>query len=419
MVPARMTGHTPVVDPSVIEQPAGRQQAFSRFMTALDAREDEVGAFVCLDQEAAARASAAATGPLRGLPVGIKDIIETADFPTQCGSAIYRGRQVPADAPIVSMIRRAGGVILGKTTTTEFAHATPTATRNPHHLGHTPGGSSAGSAAAVAAGFVPFAVGTQTGGSVIRPAAFCGVAGYKPTFDLLPTAGAKTLSWTLDTLGLFAPTVADVAFFAQAITGRTLAVDYPPDWHPRVGVVEMTAIGDASDQIRGAVASCADAAARRGATLTPVRLGAVFDQAQDAQVVVQEYEASRALAWEYDTHRDLLSPALAAALEAAWTIPIDHYLAALEARRKASVALAEVFAQVDVLLLPSAPGAAPAGLSSTGSAIFNRLWSLLGCPAVNVPRYRDSAGLPLGVQVVGPVGADHLVLNVAAYLEAS
>jgi Asp-tRNA(Asn)/Glu-tRNA(Gln) amidotransferase A subunit family amidase len=399
---------------AIAEGATAQREARAQFTAAIAAREPEVGAFVHLDIDAA---YPAAPGPLAGLPVGIKDIIDTAGMPTQCGSAIYKGRVAMGDAPIVSMIRRAGGVILGKTTTTEFAHATPTATRNPHNLDHTPGGSSAGSAAAVAAGFVPFAVGTQTGGSVIRPAAFCGVAGFKPSFDLLPTAGVKALSWSLDTVGLFAPTVRDVAFFAQAITGRQLAVTLPDGWHPRIGVVDMQAVRDASPAIRRALAQAGEAAARRGAVVTPVALGEAFETAQAAQVIIQEYEGARCLAWEYETHPDLLSPQLYAAMTAAQDIPTAHYLAALDAGRRARAELARVFETVDVLLLPSAPGAAPQGLGSTGSAILNRLWSLIGVPSVNVPGQFDGKGLPLGLQVIAPFGGDALALRAAAYLE--
>ena len=210
---------------------------------AIAKREAEVGAFVTLDLDGA-RKAALAEGlkgkPLRGLPIAFKDIFDTADLPTEYGSPIYAGHRPKADASLVSLIARNGGVTLGKTVTTEFAHVDPGKTRNPHNLKRTPGGSSSGSAAGVAAGFVPIATGTQTGGSVIRPAAFCGVAGYKPSYGLMPTVGIKCVSWHLDTAGLFAASVADVAFAAAAMTGRELRVDRTPPASPRVGSEKMS-----------------------------------------------------------------------------------------------------------------------------------------------------------------------------------
>src|SRR5215208_816898 len=204
---------------------------------AIAAREPEIGAFTALDIEAArrnAQASGLARLPLRGLPVGMKDIFDTVDFPTAYGSPIYAGHRPKADAAVVAMVRRAGGIVIGKTVSTEFASLQPAGTRNPRNVAHTPGGSSSGSAAAVAAGMVPIATGSQTGGSVIRPAAYCGIAGYKPSFRLLPTIGMKCFSWSLDTVGLFAASVADVAFATAAISGRDLRVDRATPSAPRV-----------------------------------------------------------------------------------------------------------------------------------------------------------------------------------------
>src|SRR5580700_10093552 len=206
---------------------------------AIAARDGDVGAFVALDLDAARRAADDArlvASPLRGLPVAFKDIFDTADLPTQYGSRIYAGYRPRADAAAVSLVRRAGGIILGKTVTTEFASLQPAATRNPRNLAHTPGGSSSGSAAAVAAGMLPVACGSQTGGSVIRPAAFCGVAGFKPSFKILPTVGMKCHSWHLDTAGLFAAGIADVAFAAAAISGRELRIDPSEPVPPRIAL---------------------------------------------------------------------------------------------------------------------------------------------------------------------------------------
>jgi Asp-tRNA(Asn)/Glu-tRNA(Gln) amidotransferase A subunit family amidase len=226
-------------------------QVVERCAQAVATHEAQVTAFAVIDLEAArreAQASAAtlAAAPLRGLAVGIKDIFDTADWPTAYGSPIYAGHRPRSDAALVTEIRRVGGLILGKTVTTELAFMSPGPTRNPHNLDHTPGGSSSGSAAAVAAGMLPISVGSQTGGSVIRPAAFCGIAGFKPSYGLLPTIGMKCFSWHLDTAGLFAARVADVAFAAAAITGRSLRVDGEPLHAPRIAVVRTSRWNEAS-----------------------------------------------------------------------------------------------------------------------------------------------------------------------------
>src|SRR5215475_1568818 len=220
------------------------------------AREDAIGAFIALDVEGAQRRAqdpAIAAGPLRGLPVGVKDILDTIDFPTGYGTTFHAGHRAASDAALVSMIRRAGGIIVGKTVTTELAHQRPGKTRNPHNPAHTPGGSSSGSAAAVAAGMVPVAVGSQTGGSVIRPAAYCGVVGFKPSYKLLPTVGMKCFSWHLDTAGLFAAGVGDVAFAAAAITGRDLRVDAGARAAPNILLLRTHIWNQASEDMRGAV----------------------------------------------------------------------------------------------------------------------------------------------------------------------
>src|SRR5215470_15519185 len=235
---------------------------------AIAKRDAEIGAFVTLNIEAAREhADQLANLPLRGLPIGVKDIYDTADLPTQYGSAIYAGHRPKADAVMVALIRRAGGVVIGKTVTTEFASLQPAGTCNPHNLAHTPGGSSSGSAAAVAAGMVPIALGSQTGGSVIRPAAYCGVVGFKPSFRLLPTVGMKCFSWSLDTVGVFAAGIADVAFAAQAISGRELRIDQALPQTPTIALVRSRAWPEASPDMQHAVEDAARRAERAGAKL--------------------------------------------------------------------------------------------------------------------------------------------------------
>ncbi len=302
-----------------------------RAAEAIAARETEVGAFAALDLDAARKAAAIGAlkgSPLRGLPAGFKDIFDTRDFPTAYGSAIYEGYRPAGDAALVAMIRRAGGVALGKTVTTEFAHLDPGKTRNPHNPAHTPGGSSSGSAAGVAAGFLALATGSQTGGSVIRPASFCGVAGYKPSFALLPTVGMKCVSWHLDTAGLFAAGVEDVAFVAEAISGRPLRVDEGHDGAPRIAILRRQPWPDASADMTAAVETAARAAERAGATISDIVLPPIFAEAFEAHGTIQAYEAARSLAFEYDRHRDRLRPSLRTLVEAGDAIPHEAYDAA-------------------------------------------------------------------------------------------
>ena len=369
-----------------------------RCADAIAKRDGEIGAFVALDIEAAReRAERLATLPLRGLPIGVKDIYDTADLPTQYGSAIYAGHRPKADAAMVALIRRAGGVVIGKTVSTEFASLQPAGTRNPHNLAHTPGGSSSGSAAAVAAGMVPIALGSQTGGSVIRPAAYCGVVGFKPSFRLMPTIGMKCFSWSLDTVGLFAAGVADAAFAAALISGRDLRIDGTEPTAPRIALVRSQSWPEASASMQDAIARAARAAEAAGAKITEVELPPIFETATQAHGTIQDHEAYQALADEIDRHRDRLGPILREQLDNAAAITPAAYDDARRLARQARRALVDFMEGIDVLLTPSAPGAAPHGLGSTGKPTFNRLWTLLGTPCINVPGLLDSAGLPLGV----------------------
>jgi Asp-tRNA(Asn)/Glu-tRNA(Gln) amidotransferase A subunit family amidase len=387
--------------------------AIARSCAAIDEHDKTIGAFVCR----AKGARAASTGPLRGIAVGIKDIIDTSDFPTEMGSAIYRGWRPRADASVVAMLKQAGATIVGKTTTTAFAANDPTPTLNPHNLGYTPGGSSAGSAAAVGAGMIPLALGTQTGGSVIRPASFCGVAAIKPTYRLLPTVGVKCFSWTLDTVGLFAAGVRDLAHGLAAMTDRPELLPGATNSAPRIGVVVQDFAGEpeaaGSEALRIAVA----AAERAGAPVRALALPQIIAEAWRIHPTVQEFEAHQAFAWEYRVNYDAMPPLLRGRLdESKGTTPAEYD----EARRiadRARAALAGLFEDVDVLLTFSAPGAAPKGLASTGDPSFNRLWTLMGVPCVNVPAYVADGGLPVGVQVIARFGNDAGALEAARFVE--
>jgi Asp-tRNA(Asn)/Glu-tRNA(Gln) amidotransferase A subunit family amidase len=387
---------------------------------AIAVREKEVHAFVVLDLVAARQAAEnpkLPSTPLRGLSVGFKDIFDTADFPTQYGSPIYAGFQPRADAAAVALTRRAGGIVIGKTVTTEFATMVPAVTRNPHNLAHTPGGSSSGSCAAIAAGMLPIAFGSQTAGSVIRPAAFCGIAGFKPSYRLIPTAGVKDVAWHLDTAGVFGAGIADVAFVTAAITGRDLRVDRaPPPPPPRIALVRSHLWPQASPAMQQALESAARSAAAAGAKVVDVTLPPIFEEAYAAQIVIQEYETLLARTFEYDRHRDRLGKQLREALDAATAITADAYDAARRTAKRARQVLADTMADHDVILTPSAPGAAPKGLSSTGNPMFNRLWTLMGTPCVNVPGMYEG-DLPLGIQIVGRFGRDRAALEAALFVE--
>jgi Asp-tRNA(Asn)/Glu-tRNA(Gln) amidotransferase A subunit family amidase len=386
--------------------------AIAQSLEAIEAREKDVRAFVCH----ARSAKAAAKGPLRGIAVGIKDIIDTADFPTEMGSAIYRGWQPRADAPVVMMLKRAGATIIGKTTTTAFASRDPTATLNPHNPGHTPGGSSAGSAAAVAAGMIPLALGTQTGGSVIRPAAYCGVAAIKPSFRLLPTVGVKCFSWALDTVGLFGAGVEDVARGLFAMTGRAEFSDIGAAKSPRIGVVRQEFAGAVETAADKGLATAIKAAEHAGASVQTIDLPEMVREAWRIHPIIMDFEAHRALAWEFSERHDEIAPMLRANLDETVGLTPSQYDEARRIGRRGRRELGEVFEGVDVLLTYSAPGAAPMGLSTTGDARYNRLWTLMGVPCVNVPAIKVD-GLPVGVQVIARFGNDVGALAAARFLE--
>ncbi|HMM92345.1 amidase [Bradyrhizobium sp.] len=389
------------------------EAALAQSLEAINAKDKAIGAFVCH----ADHLRATNAGPLRGIAVGIKDIMDTAEFPTEMGSPIYRGYRSRGDAAVVMMLKQAGATIAGKTTTTAFASVDPTPTLNPHNHGHTPGGSSSGSAAAVAAGMIPLALGTQTGGSVIRPASFCGVAAIKPSYRLLPTVGVKCYSWTLDTVGLFAAGVDDVARALSAMTGRPellLPSDIPT---PRIGVVTQDFAGAPDTSGAEALQIATRAAEKAGASVRTLKLPEIVADAWSAQAVVQEFEAHRALAWEYREHHDAMAPLLRAKLDETRDTTPAAYDAAVATAHRARQALETVFDDVDVLLALSAPGAAPQGLASTGDARYNRLWTLMGVPCVNVPAVVAEGNLPVGVQLIARYGADAGALAAARFVE--
>jgi Asp-tRNA(Asn)/Glu-tRNA(Gln) amidotransferase A subunit family amidase len=387
--------------------------AIGQSLEAIAAHDKTIGAFVCHTETA----HAANTGPLRGIAVGIKDIIDTSDFPTEMGSAIYQGWRPRADAPVVMLLKRAGASIIGKTTTTAFAANDPTATLNPRNHGHTPGGSSSGSAAAVAAGMIPLALGTQTGGSVIRPASFCGVAAIKPSYRLLPTVGVKCFSWTLDTVGLFAAGVRDLAHGLSAITARSELLSVAATGRPRIAVVTQDFAGLPEQASEEALRIATTAVERAGASVRALGMPEIVAEAWRIHPTVQQFEAHQALAWEYRTHYDAMPPLLRARLDESAGTPPAAYDEARGIANRARRSLMKVFDDVDVLLTFSAPGGAPKGLASTGDARFNRLWTLMGVPCVNIPAHVADGGLPVGVQVIARFGDDAGALAAARFVE--
>jgi Asp-tRNA(Asn)/Glu-tRNA(Gln) amidotransferase A subunit family amidase len=383
------------------------------------AREREVQAWAHFDADAAlaqARAidRAGTRGLLAGVPVGFKDVIDTSDMPTQYNSAVYRGHRPRTDAACVALVRREGGVVLGKTVTTEFASRVAGPTRNPHDLAHTPGGSSSGSAAAVADHMVPLAFGTQTGGSTIRPAAYCGIVGYKPSFGTINRAGLKALAESLDTIGVMARTVEDCALLVHAVSGRSLpdlaGALSPP---PRIGLHRTSRWKEASPAVHAALENAAAEFARHGARVRDIDFPADFDRLYDDQNEIMYFEASRALMPEFLAHRDLLSPHMQKVIGAYSKLPRADYSAAMQRARACRARFADMLSDIDVLLTPSAPGEALEGIQETGSSLFNRNWTLLGAPCVTIPAGRGPKNLPLGVQFVGAYDDDERVLRCA------
>jgi len=382
----------------------------------------EVKAWAWLDPEQAlaqARAPdrAGRPGILAGVPVGVKDVIDTVDMPTQHGSPIYRGNRPFADAACVALIHAAGGVILGKTVTTEFANRDPRETVHPHNRAHTPGGSSSGSAAAVADFQVPVGLGTQTGGSTIRPAAFCGVIGYKPSFGEFSRVGIKMQCHNLDTLGVICRSLDDVALMRAVL----LAIDPQPvdraSAAPRIGFCRSPAWDHADADTQALLERTAAGLAASGATVRDVALTPAH--ILDHHRRIFEFEAARNYAYEYEVHGDKLSASLRdGLLTPGRALPLSAYVEAIETAEAFRRNLDDLFSEFDVLLAPSAVGEAPEGLGSTGDARFNAIWTLAWTPCLTLPAGTGRKGLPLGIQLIGPRFRDEALLDAAAWVEA-
>jgi Asp-tRNA(Asn)/Glu-tRNA(Gln) amidotransferase A subunit family amidase len=406
-------------------------------LARIDDCEDRVRAWTHLDRDLALeqarradrlRATSGWLGPLHGIPVGIKDILDTADMPTQYGTVLHAGRTPKEDAAVVARLRAAGAVILGKTVSTELAVYSPGATRNPHDPGRTPGGSSSGSAAAVAAGMVPLAVGTQTNGSVIRPAAYCGVCGYKPSFGLMSRYRVMPQSRPLDQVGVFGRTVADAALAAERMIGfddkdpdtrpraryRLLeAVQQEPPVEPRLAFVKTPVWNEAEAGTQQALGRLVESL---GGCIEELVLPPVFDQAIDWHRAIFEADLARSFRREYEEGRKKLSAVLRGIIERGREVSALDYRNAQRGQVLLKEALTEVFDRYDAILTPAVTGEAPKGLDSTGSPIFCTLWTLCGTPAISLPLLRGGDGMPLGVQLVGARGDDERLLRVAQWM---
>jgi len=387
------------------------------------AREPAVGAWAHLvpDQalaEARARDQSSTRGPLHGVPIGVKDIMDTADMPTTYGSRAYGGFRPGADAACVALARAAGAIILGKTVTTEFAALSPGKTCNPHHPAHTPGGSSSGSAAGVADFMMPLAFGTQTAGSIIRPASFCGAVGMKPSFGLIAVAGTKPLAPSLDTVGGFARNVGDMAWFVAALTGRPALVPSEPAAKPRIGIYRPSPWEQARPDTIAALAGAREGLARAGAAIDERPAFAAFERLVPAQQTIMSHEAAHNLAWERLNRANEIMPRTASMLAEGMAITAAAYD---EARRTAASARAQLdafFGEFDAMLVPAAPGEAPL-LATTGDPVFNRPWTLLHLPCITLPSHRGTSGLPVGIQLVGRAGDDARLFAIARFAETA
>jgi Asp-tRNA(Asn)/Glu-tRNA(Gln) amidotransferase A subunit family amidase len=410
---------------AIAQLQSGAQTAEVLMRACLERAEQRKGvkAWMWLDPEQAlaqARAAdrAGRPGLLAGLPIGIKDIIDTVDMPTEHGSPIYRGNRPFADAACVALLRLAGGTIMGKTVTTEFANRFPGATVNPHDPAHTPGGSSSGSAAAVADLQVPAALGTQTGGSVIRPSAFCGVVGYKPSFGELSRSGIKLQCHNLDTLGILCREVADLPPLRAALLDAPL---HPIDRGvstPRIGICRTPAWDRADAATQALIEQTAAKLSAAGARVTDVSFAPQFAGILEHHRRIFNYEAARNYAYEYEQHHEKVSQVLReTVLTPGRELPLAAYVEAIEMAEAFRRHLDNICGGVDVLLTPSATGEAPEGLGSTGDPSFNSIWTLAWTPCLTLPAGTGAKGLPLGVQLVGKRFADEALFAAAAWIE--
>jgi Asp-tRNA(Asn)/Glu-tRNA(Gln) amidotransferase A subunit family amidase len=392
------------------------------YLARIAERDAAIGAWQFINRDlvmlqAQERDSRPASGALHGVPVAMKDIIDTEDMPTEYGSPIYRGHVSSRDAVCVAMLRAAGAVILGKTVTTEFATFSPGKTRHPHNWAHTPGGSSSGSAAAVADWQVPVAFGTQTAGSILRPAAYCGVIGYKPTFGRFNYDGIKLTSFSLDTLGFMTNYFEDLHLISGVLTGLGQATSSDVVGKaPRIGVCRTPWWNRGSEEMHKVFEETVSRLGRTGAKLSEVALPRFFDEAADAQHIIMTFENSICLRHEYEHHRALLTPKLRGLIEEGRSHRPSQVQNARVLTRNCRAYIERLFEGLDVLIAPTAPGSAPRGIDATGDPIYERMWTCLGSPCVGWRTGSGSDGLAIGVQAIGALGADDSLIDFSAWM---
>ncbi len=425
---------------SISEGEITSEEFVSACLEQIDANEERIGAWTHLNREYAliqareadlARGEGKNLGPLHGVPVGIKDIIDTADMPTEDGTPLHAGRQPAADASVVQLLREAGAIFIGKTVTTEMACYAPGKTANPHDTARTPGGSSSGSAAAVASYMVPLAVGTQTNGSVIRPASYCGVHGFKPSHGFVSRHGLLSLSRFLDQVGMFARSVEDLALIGDVLMGYD---DLDPDMRvrsrsnlvetamteppvsPRLGFIRTPVWDQADDDIKGGFEELVE---HLGEDAEEIALPGNFDSVVDLHQTVMEADIARNFHDDYERGKEKISPVLREMIERGQKVLAVDYTRAIDQRLYLNGLLGQIFDVFDAIITPAATGEAPIGLESTGSPIFCTIWTFCGVPAVTIPLLEGSNGLPIGVQLIGPKGDDARLLRTARWLEGA
>ena len=380
-------------------------------LARIDARDAVVRGWSHIDRHATGR-----EGPLIGLVLGVKDVVDVAGMPTTHGSPIYARNIAATDAECVARLRAAGAIVLGKTVTAEFATYSPGPTANPRNLAHTPGGSSSGSAAVVADSQADLAIGTQTAGSVIRPASFCGTLGWKPSFGRYPLGGVLETSPSLDTLGLFARSLPVLVAADSVLSGEAELPEPAPVLS--IGLCRSPAWPQAGAEMQDAFLAFADRLAAAGHRVGEASLPEPFARLSDAQALIHRREAARAMGHIRDAWPDAVSPTFAAMIAAGEAESEADYQAALALQRACKALLPEVFAGCDLLLVPGATGAAPAGLGTTGDPAFQRIWTAVGTPCLGFPGAWRDDGLPLGLQIIGAPGADRKLLADAGTIVA-
>ncbi|MFT5134410.1 MAG: Asp-tRNA(Asn)/Glu-tRNA(Gln) amidotransferase A subunit family amidase [Gammaproteobacteria bacterium] len=386
----------------------------------IDLRESSVQAWECIDRDLALRQARdqdrqEKTGTLQGVPIGIKDIVDTDDLPTAYGSPIYSGHQPKVNAECIKRLKAAGAVIMGKTVTTEFAFLHPGKTRNPHNVEHTPGGSSSGSAAAVADKHVPLALGTQTAGSIVRPASFCGVVGYKPTYNSFSFEGIHPFAPSFDTLGGFARSVEDIVLLRSVLGDDDSSIESQrPD---NIGIMQGPYWENAESTTRALFAQISHLLSKAGIKTNLVELPRVFNEINEAHRKVMFGECVQTLGSLYLNHKEQFSEELIKDYEFGLTLSKSEIEDARMLINKCREESTLVFSNYDLILTPASPGKAPKGLGSTGDSVFNKMWTAMGLPCLSLPFPQKENELPLGVQLVGAFGGDRKLLSSALWFE--